>query len=69
MANNIETVKIAVIGGSGITEIGGIENVKEFEIDTPFGKPSSPITVGNWMVLELLFCKDMVKVMSLLLQM
>ena len=47
MVKQIEPVKIAVIGGSGISEISGIENVKEFEIDTPFGKPSAPITVGT----------------------
>ena len=47
MAKKIEPVKIAVIGGSGISEISGIENVKEIEIDTPFGKPSAPITVGT----------------------
>ena len=47
MTKTIENAAIAVIGGSGITEIGGIENIKEFEIDTPFGKPSSPITVGE----------------------
>jgi len=47
MAKQIEPVKIAVIGGSGISEISGIENVKEFEIDTPFGKPSAPITIGT----------------------
>ena len=47
MAKQIEPVKIAVIGGSGISEISGIENVKEFEIETPFGKPSAPITIGT----------------------
>jgi len=47
MAKQIEPVKIAVIGGSGISEISGIENVKDFEIDTPFGKPSAPITIGT----------------------
>lgn len=47
MANKIEPVKIAVIGGSGISELGGIENVKEYDIDTPFGKPSSSIIIGT----------------------
>lgn len=47
MVKQIEPVKIAVIGGSGISEISGIENIKEFEIETPFGKPSAPITVGT----------------------
>jgi 5'-methylthioadenosine phosphorylase len=47
MQKTIEPVKIAIIGGSGISEISGIENVSEIEIDTPFGKPSAPITVGT----------------------
>ncbi|MCL2485723.1 MAG: S-methyl-5'-thioadenosine phosphorylase [Endomicrobia bacterium] len=42
-----EIVKIAFIGGSGLYEIDGIENVAEKEIDTPFGKPSDKITIGN----------------------
>ena len=47
MVKNFEPVKIAVIGGSGISEISGIEDVKELDIETPFGKPSAPITVGT----------------------
>ena len=47
MVKNFEPVKIAVIGGSGISEISGIEEVKELDIETPFGKPPAPITVGT----------------------
>ncbi len=47
MAKQIEPVKIAVIGGSGISDISGFDNVTEVNIDTPFGKPSSAITVGT----------------------
>lgn len=47
MVKQVEPVKIAVIGGSGISEISGIENVAEIENETPFGKPSAPITVGT----------------------
>lgn len=47
MQKTIEPVRIAIIGGSGISEISGIENVSEIEIDTPFGKPSAPITIGT----------------------
>ncbi|MDR1695348.1 MAG: S-methyl-5'-thioadenosine phosphorylase [Endomicrobium sp.] len=42
-----ENVKIAFIGGSGLYEIDGIEDVSQKEIDTPFGKPSDKITVGS----------------------
>ncbi|MCA6071319.1 MAG: S-methyl-5'-thioadenosine phosphorylase [Endomicrobium sp.] len=40
-------VKIAFIGGSGLYEIDGIENVVEKNIDTPFGKPSDKIITGT----------------------
>jgi len=45
---SIEGLKIefAVIGGSGIYKVDGLTNVKEFDIDTPFGKTSSKIFVG-----------------------
>ncbi len=39
-------VKIAFIGGSGLYEIDGIENVVEKDIDTPFGRPSDKIITG-----------------------
>ncbi len=34
--------KIAVIGGSGVYGLDGIEFVREHDISTPFGKPSAP---------------------------
>ncbi len=37
---------IAIIGGSGVYDTTMLENVKEVEIDTPFGKPSDAITTG-----------------------
>lgn len=36
-------IKIAVIGGSGVYKIEGIEVVKEHLVSTPFGNPSSEI--------------------------
>lgn len=38
---------LGVIGGSGIYQMSELENVQQFDIETPFGKPSSPITVGE----------------------
>lgn len=37
---------IGIIGGSGLYDIG-LENQKELDIDTPFGKPSDTILVGE----------------------
>ncbi|MDR1941715.1 MAG: S-methyl-5'-thioadenosine phosphorylase [Endomicrobium sp.] len=39
--------RIAFIGGSGLYEIDGIENVEEKAIDTPFGSPSDKIVTGT----------------------
>ena len=42
----MENIKIGIIGGSGIYDIEGVENVETVEVDTPFGKPSDKIIVG-----------------------
>jgi 5'-methylthioadenosine phosphorylase len=38
---------LAVIGGSGLYEMPGLQNTQEYQIETPFGKPSAPIVVGE----------------------
>ena len=42
-----DTPVMAVIGGSGLYEFEDITDVEILEIDTPFGMPSSPVTVGK----------------------
>lgn len=42
-----ETASIAIIGGSGLYHMSGLENTKEQIIDTPFGETSAPIVVGT----------------------
>lgn len=37
---------LAVIGGSGLYEFEELKNIKTVNIKTPFGSPSSPITIG-----------------------
>jgi 5'-methylthioadenosine phosphorylase len=37
----------AIIGGSGLYEMEGLENVDFIEIDTPFGEPSDAIVLGT----------------------
>lgn len=39
---------IAIIGGSGVYDTSMLDNVKEVEINTPFGKPSDAITLGSF---------------------
>ena len=38
---------LAVIGGSGLYQFEGLENIHSVEVDTPYGKPSSPIIIGT----------------------
>ncbi len=42
-----EPVTIGVIGGSGLYEMPGIEDVEEREIATPFGDPSEVFVLGT----------------------
>ena len=39
-------VEIGIFGGTGIYDSGLLEDAKEIQIDTPYGKPSDLITVG-----------------------
>ena len=38
---------LAVIGGSGLYDMPALKDVETLEMETPFGKPSSPITIGT----------------------
>ncbi len=42
-----EDLAFAVIGGSGLYAMKGLTDTKEYELDTPFGQPSSPVIVGT----------------------
>lgn len=44
-----ETPLLAVIGGSGLYNFKDLKEVQTIDLETPFGKPSSPITVGKLM--------------------
>ena len=43
----MEKVNIGIIGGSGLYQMPELENVREIEVDTPFGKPSDAFIVGE----------------------
>ena len=43
----MKPVPNAVIGGSGLYQLEGLTGVKEIEVNTPFGKPSDAILVGE----------------------
>jgi 5'-methylthioadenosine phosphorylase len=42
-----ELVKLAVIGGSGLYDMPGLQNAQEHVLHTPFGEPSSTVIVGE----------------------
>ncbi len=42
-----EQPSLAIIGGSGLYEMPGLENTREHVVSTPFGEPSAPIVVGT----------------------
>ena len=42
-----EKASIAIIGGSGLYHMPGLQDTKEHIVDTPFGRPSAPIVVGT----------------------
>jgi len=41
------SIKIGIIGGSGLYRMGIIKNPKKLEMETPFGKPSGEIITGK----------------------
>ena len=43
----MEQVNIGIIGGSGLYQMPELQNVREVEVDTPFGKPSDAFIVGE----------------------
>ncbi len=46
---------LAIIGGSGLYTLEGIQERDSVTVDTPFGSPSSPIKRGRWGKHDILF--------------
>ena len=42
-----DTPHLAVIGGSGLYSIPDLKDTHEYDLTTPFGKPSAPVVVGT----------------------
>lgn len=42
-----ENATLAIIGGSGLYNMPGLEHTSTHNPDTPFGKPSAPIVIGT----------------------
>ena len=43
-----ETAEIGIFGGTGIYDSGLLKESKEITIDTPYGKTSDSITIGEF---------------------
>jgi len=43
----VEQPRLGIIGGTGLTNFNGLEDLRVIEIDTPYGKPSSPVYLGT----------------------
>lgn len=46
---------LGIIGGSGIYDLPGLENVREERVTTPWGEPSAPLRIGTVAGLPLVF--------------
>ncbi len=46
---------LAILGGSGLTELAGLEITRKQIVRTPFGEPSGPLTFGRLGAEELVF--------------
>ena len=47
--------KIGIVGGSGLYELEAMENVREVEIDTPFGPTSDKLILGSFQGIDVAF--------------
>jgi 5'-methylthioadenosine phosphorylase len=47
MANRALRAEIGIIGGSGLYDMDGLQQVKRISLRTPFGAPSSTLVVGH----------------------
>jgi 5'-methylthioadenosine phosphorylase len=44
---NMEKIRFGIIGGSGLYQMEGLQDVHEIRLDTPFGAPSDAIALGT----------------------
>jgi 5'-deoxy-5'-methylthioadenosine phosphorylase len=51
----VQTPDLAIIGGTGLTELTGLEIVRREVAHTPYGGPSAPISFGRLAGAEVLF--------------
>ena len=47
--------ELAIVGGTGLTSLAGLEILREENVSTPFGAPSSPLVFGRLREREVVF--------------
>ncbi len=54
-AYDFKKARLGIIGGSGLYRIENLKNLVELSIDTPYGKPSNKLLIGNLFGIEIVF--------------
>ncbi len=52
---SLKNARLGVLGGSGLYSIEHLKNIKEINIDTPYGKPSDTLRLGTLGGMEVIF--------------
>ncbi len=52
---NLNDAKLGILGGSGVYYMDELSDIKELEINTPYGKPSDTLRVGHLNGMEVAF--------------
>lgn len=41
------TAEIGILGGTGLYDLPGLQDARDLELDTPYGRPSAPLRLGT----------------------
>jgi len=55
MSNPNRSARLAIIGGTGLTQLKGLEITRREVMHTPYGEPSGPLTFGRFFGHEVVF--------------
>ena len=52
---SLKDARLGIIGGSGLYQLKGLENIREVRVETPFGDPSDQLRIGSIGNIEVIF--------------
>jgi 5'-methylthioadenosine phosphorylase len=52
---DLATARLGVLGGSGLYAMDGLEDLRELDLETPYGRPSDSLRIGRIGNLEVVF--------------